>query len=165
MHLVLVWASTFKFPELGVAYQSDLPTNVPNKAKDRLRIFYFEALCVTWCLQKTPELVTDNGSVKLKKIVIYTDNSNTYDIFNTLRTKPLYNEILKFSVDLLLAHGWQLRVLLLLTEDNVVADHLSRWENNKVLLAYPGLLINSEILPPFIPFIGPSQDVQREDEQ
>ncbi|KAJ7270966.1 hypothetical protein C8J57DRAFT_1507922 [Mycena rebaudengoi] len=125
----------FYFPELGVAYQSNLPTNVPNKAKDQLRIFYFEAF-----------------------------QAQEDYIFNTLRTKPLYNEILKFSVDLLLAHGWQLRLLLLPTEDNVVADHLLRWENNKALLAYPGLLINSEILLPFIPFI-PSQDVQREDEQ
>ncbi|KAJ7938961.1 hypothetical protein B0H13DRAFT_2301165 [Mycena leptocephala] len=54
-----------------------------------------------------------SGKVVVRKITVWTENSNTYDIFNSLRAKPLYNEIPKSSVDVLIRDDFKLRVLLL----------------------------------------------------
>ncbi|KAJ7772338.1 hypothetical protein B0H16DRAFT_1714534 [Mycena metata] len=49
---------------------------------------------------------------------------------SSLRAKPAYNEILKSSVDVLIANNFQLRVFLIPGKKNVVADALSRWRND-----------------------------------
>ncbi|KAJ7932286.1 hypothetical protein B0H13DRAFT_1593535, partial [Mycena leptocephala] len=84
-------------------------------------------------------LARANGRVSVRKISIWTDNSNTYDIFNTLRAKPLYNEILKSAVDVLISNDFRLRALLLPGKKNVVADALSRWKNEDPVAFYPNL--------------------------
>jgi hypothetical protein len=38
------------------------------------------------------------------KVVIYTDNMNTVQIFNSLTCLPEYNHLLRRSVDILLCH-------------------------------------------------------------
>ncbi|KAJ7930210.1 hypothetical protein B0H13DRAFT_2309913 [Mycena leptocephala] len=113
------------------------------------------AFCVSWCLHRIAELVRANGKVIVRKITVWTDNSNTYDIFNSLRTLPLYNEILKSSVDVLLQNNFKLRVLLLPGKRNVVADALSRWENAKAIAVHPDLIINASRSLPNIPFTPP----------
>jgi len=59
----------------------------------RAFIFYFEALCVLSALYHA-DLSTPYAS----RILIYTDNQNTVDIFNSLRAMPEYNHILKASL-------------------------------------------------------------------
>ncbi|KAJ7835710.1 hypothetical protein B0H13DRAFT_1582799, partial [Mycena leptocephala] len=86
-------------------------------------IFYIEAYCVYWCLHQIADLVRENGNVRVRKITIWTKNSNAFDIFNSLHAKPFYNEILKSAVDILIANDFQLRVLLP-SKKNVVADAL-----------------------------------------
>ncbi|KAJ7934530.1 hypothetical protein B0H13DRAFT_2488363 [Mycena leptocephala] len=113
------------------------------------------AFCVCWCLHEIARLVRANGKVVVQKITIWTDNSNTYDIFNTLRAKPLYNEILKSSVDILLGNNFKLRVLLLPGKKNVVADALSRWENSNAVSFVPELIIDASRELPTIPFTPP----------
>jgi hypothetical protein len=109
------------FPAIGLGLQSS-----PPKALLDDRIFYYEAFCVCWCLHQIAELVRANGKINVRKVTIWMDNSNTYDIFNSLRVLPLYNEILKSSIDVLIDNGFKLQVLLLPGKKNIVADALSR---------------------------------------
>jgi hypothetical protein len=46
-------------------------------------------------------------------------------MFNTLAIKPLYNVLVKFAVDLLIATDCDLWVLYVSSEENGVADALS----------------------------------------
>ncbi|KAJ7160403.1 hypothetical protein C8R46DRAFT_1001605 [Mycena filopes] len=141
------------FPAIGLGYQSALPDITPPPGA----IFYFEALCVCWALHRIADLVRKNGSVRVRRIAIWTDNENTFHIFNSLRAKPGYNEILKSAVDVLVANNFQLRVLLIPGKKNIVADALSRWRNDIATAnhaaAYPGdtLLIDPHLSPPDIP--------------
>ncbi|KAJ7024416.1 hypothetical protein C8F04DRAFT_969004 [Mycena alexandri] len=133
------------FPAIGLGYQSNPPAVTPPPGV----IFYLEALCVCWCLHRVAGLVRENGNVQ-------TDNENTFHMFSSLRAKPGYNEILKSSVDILLANNFQLRVLLIPGKQNVVADALSRWRND-IAIAEHGInypenpLIDAHLSPPDIP--------------
>jgi hypothetical protein len=140
----------FYFPAVGLGYQSKPPANAPEDL-----IFYYEAFCVCWCLHQIAHLVRVNGRVNVRKVTIWTDNSNTYDIFHSLRALPLYNEILKSSVDILIANNFQLRVMLLPGKKNVVADALSRWKNDIALANHAGLLIDGTKDLPDIPYTPP----------
>jgi hypothetical protein len=122
----------FWYPDSQVGYHSPIPYNVPSDI-----IFYFEALCVVSALH---HCVVD-ASTHLK-IVIYTDNLNTVDIFNTLKCKPRYNNILIHAVDLLLSGHHNLRVLYVPTQENDIADALSRTEFGRALDLVPNLTIN-----------------------
>jgi hypothetical protein len=84
-------------------------------------IFFFEALCVVSALENVQSKAR-RGS----KILIYTDNENSVDIFRSLRCLPAYNPLLKYAVDILLRNDFTLRVLHVRGEENVVADALSR---------------------------------------
>ncbi|KAJ7607842.1 hypothetical protein DFH06DRAFT_1018242, partial [Mycena polygramma] len=143
--------------------RSRLPVDAPNSRPDDL-IFYFESFCVCWCLHQIAALVRSNGRTVVRKITIWTDNSNTYDIFNSLRAKPLYNEILKSSVDVLIANDFKLRVLLIPGKKNVVADALSRWRNDIALADHPDLLINTSAPLPIIPYRPPRETLGEEEE-
>ena len=75
------------------------------------------------------------------RVVIYTDNLNTVQIFNSLACLPAYNHILRYSVDILLSTKIDLRVLHVSGEHNTVADALSRCQFLTALDAAPGLQI------------------------
>ncbi|KAJ7939734.1 hypothetical protein B0H13DRAFT_1586851 [Mycena leptocephala] len=126
------------FPEIGLRYQWEPPAVAPEDL-----IFYFKAFCVCWCLHLIVELVRASSKVTVRRVTIWTDNQNTYDIFNSLRALPLYNEILKSAVDVLIANDFKLRVLLLPGKKNVVADSLSCWKNADALAVHPDLLIDA----------------------
>ncbi|KAJ7024257.1 hypothetical protein C8F04DRAFT_969233 [Mycena alexandri] len=136
----------FYIPAADIAFQSLPPVSGPSD-----RIFYYEAFCVCWCLHQIAALVRDSGKITLRRVTIWTDSSNTYDIFNTLRAKPLYNEILKSAIDVLIANDFKLRVLLLPGKKNIVADALSRWRNDVALSSHPGLAIYDSCALPNIP--------------
>ncbi|KAJ7653829.1 hypothetical protein B0H17DRAFT_957174, partial [Mycena rosella] len=74
---------------------------------------------------------------------------------NSLRAKPLYNEILKYAVNILISNNFKLRVLLLPGKKNVVADALSRWRNDIATNTHPDLLIDGSRSLPQIPFTPP----------
>jgi hypothetical protein len=44
-------------------------------------------------------MYASNFSPKLDRLRVYTDNMNTVNMFNTLHTKPPYNQILISSMD------------------------------------------------------------------
>ena len=106
----------FWYPVSKDGYYAPTPVNVPSDV-----IFYFEALCVLSALVDVQKKAP-SGS----KILIYTDNSNTVDIFRSLRCLPPYNHLLKSAVDVLINRDYSLRVLHIPGEQNIVADALSR---------------------------------------
>ena len=123
----------FWYPALNIGFYSPTPLH-----DNPDLIFYFEALCVHSALfdayRRTPK--NSNG-----RFVIYTDNSNTVDIFNTLRALPPYNHLLKTAVDILNQGDHDLRVLHVSGVDNAVADAFSRNNFHRALTLVPGLKI------------------------
>ena len=105
-------------------------------------IWFLEALAVLsalcWALTVAPH--------RPRRVVIFTDNTNTVDMFNSLRANPDHNPILLTAIDLLLLHDVDLRVMHIAGEMNSVADHLSRFNNAGAMALAPYLQIY-----PFIP--------------
>lgn len=113
-------------------FQCLIPHNPP---KDT--IFYFEALAVVSVI----DAVTRLPSVP-SRLLVFSDNMNTVNIFHSLHSLPPYNDLLKFAVSLLLKFNISLRVIHIPGVDNVIADALSRFENPRALAACPGLSIS-----------------------
>ncbi|GBE83694.1 hypothetical protein SCP_0507500 [Sparassis crispa] len=86
---------------------------------------------------------------RVHHMAIYSDNTNTVALFDTLRALPAYNSIAKSAVDVLIRDDMQLRVTHILGKDNVIADVLSRKQFTLIMELIPGIQ--------FSPFT-PSQD-------
>ena len=82
----------FFFENSLEGFQCHIPGSPP---KDT--IFFFEALAVTLVV----DAVTRLPAIP-ERLLIYSDNSNTVDIFHSLRSLPPYNDLLKFMVSLLI---------------------------------------------------------------
>jgi hypothetical protein len=84
------------FEDSREGFQCDLPCDNP---KDT--IFYFEALVVVSII----DAIAHFPNVP-SKLLVFSDNVNTVDIFHSLHCKPPYNNLLKFTVTvtLLLKH-------------------------------------------------------------
>jgi hypothetical protein len=125
----------FWYPELNIAFYSPTPYY-----ENPDLIFYFEALCVHSALfdahRRNP---LQSGG----RFIIYTDNLNTVDIFNTLRALPPYNHLLKSAIDILNHGDHDMRVLHVPGVDNAVADALSRADFHRALDIAPSLKINN----------------------
>ena len=78
----------FWYPVSKDGYYAPTPVNVPSDV-----IFYFEALCVLSAIIHV-ESRAPNGA----KIIIYTDNMNTVDIFRSLCCLPQYNHLVTFTI-------------------------------------------------------------------
>ena len=92
------------YPGLSAGFWSPIPEDPP---KDT--IFYFEALCVLSAI-----IHATTFPFPIFKLTIYTDNLNTVQNFNSLSALPVYNDILKTTVDYLLSdidNPIQLRVI------------------------------------------------------
>ena len=127
----------FYFERSAEGFQCQVPEHPP---KDT--IFYFEALAVV----SVVNAVTYLPSIP-SRLLVFSDNTNSVDIFHSLCLLPPYNGLLKFTVSLLIAHGISLRVVHVPGVDNSIADSLSRFENDKALSLCPGLTI-SQFEPP-----------------
>ena len=117
------------YPVSKDGYYTPTPVNAPTNA-----IFYFETLCVLSALHHV-----QTKARKGSKILIYTDNANMVDIFRSLRCLPVYNNMLKTAVDILIANDFSLRVLHVPGDQNIVADALSRIQFSVALQAEPQL--------------------------
>jgi hypothetical protein len=104
------------YPISKDGYYAPTPVNVPSNV-----IFYFETLSVLSAL-----VHVQTKAPKGSKILIYTDNTNTVDIFRSLRCLPPYNHLLKTAVDVIIQNDFSLRDLHIPGEQNIVADALSR---------------------------------------
>ena len=125
------------FPGDRFACQCELPHSPPTDT-----IFYFEALAVCSAIHLLVDM-EDRPS----KLLVYTDNSNTVAMFNSLRAKPAYNGLLMGAMDVLLEYNVDLRVEHIPGVDNVVADALSRFQNERVFALVPGVNILTFVPP------------------
>ena len=123
----------FYFRDSNEGFQCETPGNPP---KDT--IFFFEALAVASVVDAATRLSTVPS-----RLLIYSDNSNTVDIFHSLRSLPAYNGLLKFTVSLLIKFHISLRVVHIPGDDNSVADALSRFDNRRALAVCPDLFIST----------------------
>jgi len=123
-------------PQSDTGFQSELPPDLPTNT-----IFFAEALAVCSAVNSVVDMGWDPDPPR--RLAVYTDNSNTVDIFNTLRASPPYNSILMSTVDVLIARQIDLRVFHVSGVDNTVADALSRFQNDVALRLVPNILIHS----------------------
>ncbi|KDR82212.1 hypothetical protein GALMADRAFT_18481, partial [Galerina marginata CBS 339.88] len=130
-------AMGFWIPSLFLGFQSAFQND------GSLPIFFWEALSVlsalTWAVERS--------FPPPRRLLIFTDNSNTVSMFNSLRATSTYNPILLTACDLLIKYSTSLRVCHISGKDNDIADALSRLENDRALAACPTLSIN-QFLPP-----------------
>jgi hypothetical protein len=124
------------FPGKHVGYQCPLPLNA---LKDT--IFFFEALAVCSAIHLA------RCFAKTTRLIVYTDNTNTFDIFTSLAAKPDYNRILMSAIDVLIEDEVDLCLYHILGKDNLVADPLSCFKNKLASLLSPGLIIHNFIPP------------------
>jgi hypothetical protein len=100
-------------------------------------IFFFEALAVLSAL----DFAIHNISPLPRRLAIFTDNTNSVDVFNSLHAKPPINPILLTAMDLLITSNVSLHVCHVAGENNIVADALSRFRNDVARSSAPGLSI------------------------
>lgn len=100
-------------------------------------IFFHEALCVLMALQwleKYQSLPT--------RVSIYTDNTNTVDIFNSLAASPRMNPVLIEACDIAINSLVDFKVLYIPGPQNQVADALSRDDFARALSIVPDMRIS-----------------------
>jgi hypothetical protein len=122
----------FWSPRLRVGFQHLISNNSVHD------IFYLEALAVLSALA----FVVDHCSPRPSRVAIFTDNTNSVNIFHSLHARPPYNPILLTAVDLLLTSNISLRVFYIPGQDNVVADALSRFHNDIAIASVPELHVS-----------------------
>ena len=121
----------FWFPSTGMAYYSTVPSDVPPL------IFYMEALCVLSALELSCQKLPPRS-----KLLLYTDNQNTVDIFSSLRCLPDFSRLLQTSITLRTLADIDVRVLHVPGVENEVADALSRGDFHRALSVSPNLILN-----------------------
>ncbi|TFY52988.1 hypothetical protein EVJ58_g9702 [Rhodofomes roseus] len=126
------------FPWLKQAYFCDLPGDPPADT-----IFFFEALAVCCAMHCIVQWRRDTGCLQLRRFGVYSDNSNSVNIFDSLRAKPAYNSILRSAVDLCISESFQFRVQHIPGKDNVIADALSRRQFDLVQELVPDVNITT----------------------
>ncbi|KAH7915246.1 hypothetical protein BJ138DRAFT_1132731 [Hygrophoropsis aurantiaca] len=143
---VYVDASTSKglgfwFPDINVGYQSPVPAVLPCSNID-----FLEALAVCSAVRASIHLPHSPH-----RLAIYSDSTFAVDIFSSLRADSPYNQILMTSIDDVLLHHIDFRVLHVAGMDNTIADALSRFDNLRAEVFSPGIQIN--------PFTPPSKAI------
>jgi hypothetical protein len=110
----------FYAPACSAGFFSDIPISTLTST-----IFFAEALALCagleWALSLSPPL---------SHLAIFTDNSNTVSMFNSLRASELYNSLLLWAVDKLIHSGTDLHVFHVSGQYNIIADALSRQHFN-----------------------------------
>ena len=114
-----------------MGYYSAAPPNEPKL------IFYLEALCVLSALDFCCQRLSPR-----RKLVNYTDNQNTIDIFSSLKCLPTFSCLLQTSITLRVMADIDLRVLHNAGDDNEVADALSRADFHRAISLSPNLILN-----------------------
>jgi hypothetical protein len=128
----------FYVPELKLGFQARLPAGA-----SREHIFFFEAFAVCSAFHYFADMMDR----KVDRLVVYSDNTNTVDIFDSLRAIPPYSRILISAITKVLDNHIDFRVLHIRGVDNSISDALSRYLNDLAISLCPGLVIR-EFEPP-----------------
>jgi hypothetical protein len=123
-----------------VGYYSPTPTAPPVE-----HIFYFEALCALSALRHAVNSFPDK-----RRVVIYSDNTNTVDIFSSLRAEPAYNHILQAASDIVIKNNVDLRILHIAGNSNTIADAISRLNIATILDIIPSFHLDYFQPPRFL---------------
>ncbi|KAF9036010.1 hypothetical protein BDZ89DRAFT_889960, partial [Hymenopellis radicata] len=139
----------FWIPALNLGFFAPVDDADMPGADMRERIFYWEALCVLSALHWfSLSPLSQHGRIERpSRLTVMCDNTNTVDIFSSLRALPAYNRILQVSVDLRVQSNIDLRVVHLPGIDNTVADAISRSESARAVLHAPDLVLGAFQLP------------------
>jgi hypothetical protein len=121
-------------------FYSPIPTLTPLR-----HIFYYEALCAVSAIR---DAVSQHPTAS--RIIIYSDSTNTVDIFSSLRATPPFNHILLFAADIVLKKNIDLRVSHVPGAKNVIADAISRLNISRILDIIPDFQL-SYFQPPHFP--------------
>ncbi|KAG2754245.1 DNA/RNA polymerase [Suillus brevipes Sb2] len=121
------------FPSLNLGFQSTLPSYAGS-----CDIFFFEALAVTSAILDAVTRLPPDG-----RLAVFTDSLDTVALFNSLATLPSFNWMLMTAMDAIIASGINFRGFHIPGVQNVVADHLSRWQNAEAIHSSPDLRIHS----------------------
>ena len=78
-------------------------------------------------------------TLKFTRLVVYTNNQNTADIWHSLKASVPYNSTLILSIDWLINNSIDAHVLHVPGIENQVADALSCFNNALALRLVPGL--------------------------
>ncbi|PBK86064.1 hypothetical protein ARMGADRAFT_1047939 [Armillaria gallica] len=124
----------FWLPKISCGFVCPMP-ELPDVDKI---IFFFEALCVCTAIHS---VAANLSPAMRKRVTIFTDNTNTVNVFNSLRASPTYNPILKSTVNILISHAIELRVLHIPGSENDVADALSCSQFSRARSLVPQLLV------------------------
>ncbi|KAJ3889027.1 hypothetical protein GG344DRAFT_31474, partial [Lentinula edodes] len=98
-------------------------------------IFYFEALTVVSAILHTIKLPF------VPRVFVFTDNTNTVDMFHSLKAKQLYNPLLLTTVDHAICSNIQFRVAHIRGEENGIADALSQFDYTRLMHLAPSMKI------------------------
>ena len=126
--------------ELDEGYYSETLTIVSPE-----HIFFHEAYAIVCALH----WACHSGINGLRRVIIRYDNTNTVNIFHSLKATGIYNHLLQFAVSLLMHTDVDLRVIHIPGDMNCIADHLSRFCFDKACILRPSLKI-SQYQPPAI---------------
>jgi hypothetical protein len=127
------------YPDLNLGFVAETPSDDVSHL-----IFYFEALCVLCAF-----LDACVRSRSFGRIVIFTDNQNTVDIFSSMHAKPEYNILLREAINLMTAGNHDLRVLDVPGDLNQVADALSCGQIDRAVQLRPQLSGQITLFKPF----------------
>ena len=122
----------FVIPEKCLGFYASTPTDLLHPT-----IFYFEALtiasAVLWASKLTPPA---------HHLLIYMDSLNCINIFNTLSAHDRFNDVLLFTMHILISYNISLHVLHIPGDDNTIADTLSWHLPHMALALLPKLWIH-----------------------
>ena len=125
----------FFLPSSKLAFQCPLPSMSASE-----HIFFFEALTVCSTFHYFANQLQNLGC---NHLVIYTDSSNTVNIFNSLQASAPYNCIIISTMNVVLDHNINFQVLHVRGMDNPVTDAISCFKNDLAVSLCPGLVIRN----------------------
>ena len=125
----------FFLPSLKLAFQCMLPSVCASEC-----IFFFEALAICSVFHYFTQY---SSAFSLNLLVVYTNSTNTVDIFNSLQASAPYNRILISSMNVALDHELNFCILHIRGVDNLIADAIFRFKNDLTVSLCPGLVIRN----------------------